>query len=221
MKTYSVTFLTTLLLVLAGLGEGCSRESAPALSSPTASSDNSAVPPTLEGDALRRGREIVAEAGTTLSSVLLEAMRNGGPTNALPLCSVQALPLTTSLAQANQVELRRVSHRPRNLANRATPQEIDLIRQYESALAARQPVQPAVQSNVAGTLTFYAPIVIKTNACLNCHGVPGDTLHPEIVPLLEKLYPADEATGFALGDVRGLWRVDFPLRSLAPNGLNR
>jgi hypothetical protein len=26
---------------------------------------------------------------------------------------------------------------------------------------------------------------------------------------IRRLYPADAATGFKLGDLRGLWRVDF------------
>jgi hypothetical protein len=169
----------------------------------------------IEAAALSRGREIVAQAGKALSGVLLEAIRTGGLTNALPLCSVQAIPLTTSLAQANDVQLRRVSHRPRNPANRANEQEIALIKDYESKLSADQPPQPTTFADGEGAASFYAPIVIKTNLCLNCHGIPSETLKPDIIPLVETLYPADEATGFDLGDVRGLWRIDFPPNSLA------
>jgi hypothetical protein len=78
----------------------------------------------------RRGREIVSEAGRALSGVLLEAIEQGGYTNAFPLCSMQALPLTASLAQAQGVQLRRVSHRPRNEANRASAREMEIIRRY-------------------------------------------------------------------------------------------
>jgi hypothetical protein len=32
---------------------------------------------------------------------------------------------------------------------------------------------------------------------------------PENLALIRQLYPADEATGFSLGEVRGLWRIGF------------
>jgi hypothetical protein len=60
-----------------------------------------------------------------------------------------------------------------------------------------------------GRATFYSPIVITNPLCLQCHGIPGTDLAPSTVALLQQLYPRDEATGFKLGDLRGLWRVDF------------
>ncbi|MFM1942137.1 MAG: hypothetical protein RI897_1119 [Verrucomicrobiota bacterium] len=160
--------------------------------------------------ATQHGREIAAEVGKSLSSVLLAAIQEGGPTNAIPLCSVQAAPLTASLAMKHGVTIRRVSHRPRNAANRASDSETQIIQQYQEQKAAAQPLQPLLQTAADGGLTFYAPIAIATNLCLNCHGIPGDTLAPETGDALAKLYPQDQATGFKLGDLRGLWRIDFP-----------
>lgn len=160
--------------------------------------------------ATQHGKEIAAEVGKSLSTVLLAAIQEGGPTNAIPLCSVQAAPLTASLATKHGVNIRRVSHRPRNPANRASDSEIQLIQQYQEQKGAAQPLQPLVQTAANGGLTFYAPIAIATNLCLNCHGIPGDTLTPETANAIAKLYPEDQATGFQLGDLRGLWRIDFP-----------
>jgi len=214
MKLLSCNPVSVSVLFLAGLGFGCSPDSTPNLS-PSGGTSNAPVLAADVGEAaLTRGRKIVTQAGKALSGVLLEAIREGGPTNALPLCSVQAIPLTASLAQANQVQLRRVSHRPRNPDNQASEQEIALIQRYVSTQSARQPLQPVTVANDRGAATFYAPIVITANLCLKCHGALSDTLDPEIVPVLATLYPADEATGFALGDLRGLWRIDFPPDSL-------
>jgi hypothetical protein len=130
---------------------------------------------------------------------------------------VQAIPLTASLAQANNVQLRRVSHRPRNPVNQANEAELALIERYRSALSGNQPLQPTVLASAGGAVTFYAPIVITTNLCLNCHGIAAETLSPEVVPILSRLYPADQATGFLLGDLRGLWRIDFPPELLKPS----
>lgn len=181
-------------------------------SPPPQPSSPSVLSPDLEQwrtAALERGPEIVSQAGKALSGVLLEALQQGGATNALPLCSVQAIPLTAALAQANQVALRRVSHRPRNPINQANDQEIDLIERFSSQLRSGSKPSPEAVVSPSGAVTFYAPIVINTNLCLRCHGQSGIDLDPQIIPILQERYPQDQATGFALGDLRGLWRVDF------------
>ncbi len=45
--------------------------------------------------------------------------------------------------------------------------------------------------------------------CLQCHGTPNQDIAPETLAAIQKLYPGDKATGFKLGDLRGLWRVTF------------
>ena len=42
--------------------------------------------------------------------------------------------------------------------------------------------------------------------CLTCHGSDIDA---NIAEALAERYPADEATGFATGDLRGVFRVEF------------
>jgi len=193
-------------LALLGLWAGCSP--APPVSSPTPTAP--VVADEIRGAAMARGREIVGQAGRALSGVLLEAIEQGGYTNAFPFCSVQALPLTASLAQAHGVQLRRVSHRPRNEANRASPEEAGIIQRYADLLEQGGRPEPEVILLDTGNAIFYAPIVINTNLCLQCHGAAETDLRPEIQPFIAQLYPRDEATGFQLGDLRGLWRIDFP-----------
>jgi len=43
------------------------------------------------------------------------------------------------------------------------------------------------------------------DTCTHCHGTPS-SLGPEVRDVLAKAYPADRATGFAAGDLRGwMW----------------
>jgi hypothetical protein len=35
--------------------------------------------------------------------------------------------------------------------------------------------------------------------------------------VIRRLYPEDQATGFSLGDLRGMWRIDFKKNDL-PSG---
>lgn len=204
-------FLGTLTLLTL---TACSPAAPESPTAGTAKGNPAPTPATPDSEAqqaaLLKGKEITAEVGKSLSSVLLAAIQEGGPTNAIPLCSVQAVPLTSNLANKHGVSIRRVSHRARNPANRASESEIQIIRKYQDQKDAGSPLQPMIQPGANGSLTFYAPIAIATNLCLNCHGVPGDTLVPGIAEAVAKLYAEDQATGFQLGDLRGLWRVDFP-----------
>jgi hypothetical protein len=67
-----------------------------------------------------------------------------------------------------------------------------------------------VERDRAGRDVFYAPIVIPMDTCLQCHGEPGRDITEANLALIRSLYPDDAATGFRLGQLRGLWKVTFP-----------
>jgi hypothetical protein len=60
-----------------------------------------------------------------------------------------------------------------------------------------------------GVYTYHAPIVLNLPLCLNCHGQPGTNIQPATLVQIKKIYPGDEATGFEMGQVRGMWSIDF------------
>jgi len=145
----------------------------------------------------------------------MRAMANGGPTNAIAFCSTRALEVTQTVGGSNRVELRRVSHAPRNPANAANELERRLIAHFQAELQAMTHPPPWVpapvlRTNATGGIVFYAPIVLSNPLCLQCHGIPGREIAPATQAAIAGRYPADRATGFRVGDVRGLWRVDFP-----------
>jgi cytochrome c553 len=43
--------------------------------------------------------------------------------------------------------------------------------------------------------------------CLKCHGTPGVDQDASSQAKIQRLYPQDEATGYAEGDFRGLWSI--------------
>ncbi len=171
--------------------------------------------PSLEERALAKGRQAATRTFGLLSSNLLHAIKTSGVTNALPYCSVLADPLTQQVAKELNADIRRVTHRPRNPKGAASAEELELIKRYEAALAKdTNAVAPTLMTNAAGRLVFYSPIVITNSLCLQCHGTPGTEVRPETLAAIAKLYPRDQATGFKLGDLRGLWRVEFSRASL-------
>jgi hypothetical protein len=169
----------------------------------------------LEERALARGRQAATRTFGLLSSNLQNAIKTTGITNALPYCSVLADPLTQQVARELNADVRRVTHRPRNLKGAASAEELELIKRYQAALARdTNAVAPTLVTSRTDRIVFYSPIVITNTLCLQCHGVAGTDVRPETLTAIKKLYPSDQATGFKLGDLRGLWRVEFTRASL-------
>ena len=160
-------------------------------------------------DPADQGKQLTQRAAGVLSSNLLAALTRGGPTNAIQFCSTRALPLTVA-AGTNGILVRRVSHRPRNPVNRASSNDLAVIQQFQAKLRPGAGLTPVLVTNAQGQVTFYAPIVLNTPLCLQCHGTPGNEVAAQTGEVLHRLYPQDEALNFKLGELRGAWRVDFP-----------
>lgn len=178
---------------------------------PDAASQGLVVSPATRDAVVERGRAIAAQAFALLSTNLAQAIAAGGITNALPYCSERAYPLTSLVAASNQVALSRITHRPRNATNQVRDDELEVLRSFQLALDRGETPAPVVRQLRPESVMFYAPIVITNPLCLQCHGVPGQDITPEVIALVQRLYPADQATGFKLGDLRGAWRMDIPV----------
>jgi hypothetical protein len=99
--------------------------------SPSSAKADTEIPAAVNEEIRQRGQAITAEAFGVLSSRLGKAIADAGFTNAISFCSVHGLALTESVGVTNEVVLRRVTHRPRNPANRADAKELELIQAYQ------------------------------------------------------------------------------------------
>lgn len=168
------------------------------------------LPPEVQAAALERGKAIAGQAFALLSTNLAGAIGAGGVTNALSYCSERAYPLTALVADTNRVKLQRLTHRPRNPTNQVGGAELAILREFGLALGRGEPPSPVVRAGTGDAVVFYSPIVITNPLCLQCHGVVGTDIQPATAALLATLYPQDQATGFKLGDLRGMWRIEMP-----------
>lgn len=161
-------------------------------------------------DMLRqRGAEISAHMASVLVARLSGEIQERGEVGAIAYCSEHALAITDSIATRYGVIIQRLSHRYRNPNNAANGKELKIIEHYRQQLAANTMPQPLVYM-VADTPVYYAPLLVSMPLCLKCHGQPDIDIQMETLQALQQLYPDDRATGFALGDLRGLWKITFP-----------
>lgn len=160
-----------------------------------------------------RGAQVAAVLQATLAPRLQAEIEAGGPAQAIRFCAAMADSLTSAAAKAAGYSVRRTSLRLRNPANAADPWERLALGTYERMAVAGDSVPSGlVQVVSAEEVRYYAPLFVAP-VCLNCHGAPSD-LAPGVADLLAELYPADEATGYRTGDLRGLIRVSIPRREL-------
>ena len=147
-----------------------------------------------------RGKALVAPFKSALMGALGAALAEG-PVNAVEVCRVTA----PALASANGsvgVRLGRASDRLRNPANAAPAWVAPLLAAYLDGSRPREPHAVALE---AGRHGYVEPIGIKP-MCLTCH---GEAIPAEVAARIDALYPEDRARGYAVGDLRGVFWVEF------------
>ena len=156
-----------------------------------------------ETEAVKKAKSAAQAAFQGLSAELAKAMAEGGPTKAIPVCSSKAGSLTSQVAAEQGVTMVRLSDRPRNPDQRAEGDDLTALEAMKSARKSQ------IDWKQDGAAVVRLPIVLNNPICLNCHGGEQD-IAPETRAVLGELYPEDEATGFAMNDLRGMWRIEVP-----------
>jgi hypothetical protein len=150
-------------------------------------------------DALARANAAADKLGTTLKGRLVAVMSSEGPLAAVQVCAGEAQALTAAVAAETGVAVGRSSTRLRNTSN-APPEWVGTwLAEHPTAEDATP-----VQWTEGGAARVLRPIAIEA-PCLQCHG-PKESLAPGVGAILDERYPNDQATGYALGELRGaLW----------------
>jgi hypothetical protein len=157
------------------------------------------------------GRESAGELGSTLMSQLSEAMQLGGPARAVEFCSSTALDLTDSVAQhlGRGISLKRTTFKYRNPGNAPDEFDIAALQFFEGAPEGGGDLPSHyLQRAPGGVLRYYQPLVVN-EFCLQCHGA-SERIDPAVRRQLAERYPADQATGYSVGNFRGVIRVSVP-----------
>jgi hypothetical protein len=157
--------------------------------------------------ASRAGAEIAAQAKTTISGNLMAALIEGGLEYAIGFCNLKANPIVDSLQAKYGARIRRVTMKVRNPQDAPDETEGPILEAYAAASADSLPLGDHVQLHGDDEVLFTRPIVIDNALCLSCHGLPGQELAEETRNLIKKYYPDDQATGYRMGELRGMWSI--------------
>ncbi|MCB9758347.1 MAG: DUF3365 domain-containing protein [Alphaproteobacteria bacterium] len=205
-----------MLVVLLAVA-GCSRDTA---SVPTPKADPpevkaAPVDPAADADALVKANEAAGLLGTSLKQRILQEMADGGPVAAIAACSDEAQALTAQVRGQKQVAVGRASTKLRNPNNSGPEWVKEWLAATEGTPAAEATGLSEVVNGPNGRVArVIKPIAVEA-PCLTCHGAP-EAIPEDVKAVLAERYPKDQATGYAVGDLRGALWAEARVASATP-----
>jgi len=149
----------------------------------------------------------------SLGGALMATLEEGGPDAAIQVCARIAPERAAEISDEFGLDISRTALRWRNPANAPDEYERAWMEAAESHYIetglAPEPSSAIVESDGAYELRYLLPLRLA-GPCLQCHGSAED-LSSEVLATLVQHYPDDRATGFAVGDLRGIVTVRVPL----------
>ncbi|WP_192347352.1 DUF3365 domain-containing protein [Algoriphagus sp. Y33] len=166
-------------------------------------------------EAMVWGDSISLEAQQQLMANLHKAVGEGGFTEALEFCNVNAVPIIEELSRKHGVSIRRTSSRARNQDNLPTDDELPILEAYEYNVENGIENGPNIQRIEDGDILLYTKaIVIPSEFCLSCHGDPTNDISEAVLNKIDSLYSEDLAKGFEVGNLRGIWSIKIPKKAV-------
>jgi hypothetical protein len=155
-----------------------------------------------EPSLLANGAEILLPFKHQLQQALKAGMADG-PVAAVNICHLQAPAIAASF-NAKNIRVGRSSHKLRNPDYAPAPWMSAVINNYLDVPEAQQAVALRLEDGRVG----YAEPILTKAVCLTCH---GENIAPKVSAQLAELYPDDRATGFQVGELRGIFWAEFAI----------
>ncbi len=161
-----------------------------------------------KGEAI--GKQGLQAAASALQTNLKNAITNKGVAGAISFCNLNASGIVAPIEDSLGVTITRVTDKTRNPADSLTASDKEIWEAYSYAA----PDTPQLMELNEETYVMTKAIKIPSGLCLNCHGKVGETIAAENYSLIKELYPDDNATGYQVGDLRGMWKITIPKKSV-------
>ncbi len=142
-----------------------------------------------------------------LAENLMNEINTQGTVHAFTFCSAKAVTLTDSMALALNIQIKRVSDKPRNPNNKANKQESAYITKSKEFMAKGEKIKPEM-TETNGKMVGYYPIMTN-QICMQCHGNQDTEVLSETLLQINKLYPNDKGIDYKINELRGIWVVEM------------
>jgi len=162
----------------------------------------------------------VVQIGENVSKKLLKTLKgelkkaiSKSPYDAIEVCNKKALKLTKNIEKEvnHGIKIKRTSLKYRNPANKPDIYEKEALEKLEKLFKEGKSPKYLIQKveeNGKVYYRYYKPLKIQS-VCLMCHGKP-ENMDNKLSAKIKSLYPEDKATGYKIGDFRGVVRISIP-----------
>jgi len=195
----------TIVACIALIGCSNGQDQTVEIQEPAAGSQWSAVTPGDMSETQRAQHQLCLAATNAFASEmmgeLMAALDSEDPTAGITVCGANAPAIAAHIAEDYGVKIGRTSRRLRNPAN--TPPL------WAEEIVAKKVGEPTYFAGPTGEFGALLPIRLKAE-CLMCHGA-HEEIDEAIQAALAEHYPADAATGFTEGDLRGWFWIEAPV----------
>jgi Protein of unknown function (DUF3365) len=152
-------------------------------------------------------RNLATQMDMQLKTQLKNAMKSGGPLNAITACNIKA-PQIAEARSTDGWQVRRTSIRLRNPGNKSDAWERSILLAFKQQLVEGAPAanlqSSMIESNHEVSRYRFMKAIPVDEICLACH---GDTIAKDVQAVLAEKYPSDAATGYKPGELRGAFTI--------------
>ena len=163
---------------------------------------------------IAESRAVVKAFFGELKGQLGAAIKEGGPTHAIPVCKEQAPAIAQKFYADKGWRVARTSLKLRNPGNAPDAWEKKVLGSFEARKVSgedpkKMEYAEVVQQGDAWVFRYMKAIPTAEMPCLMCHG--GAIAEP-VAAKLDQFYPEDQARGYKAGDIRGAFTITQPIK---------
>lgn len=167
----------------------------------------------LADDDLARSRAIAGDFQQQLGGQLKSAMAEGGPVAAIEVCADVAPEIAANASRESRAVVGRTALRVRNPDNAPDADAEQVLHAFAERVAAGESMPVEYLGTAPDGGTRYMQAIVLKPLCATCHGA---SLAPAVAEAIAARYPEDQATGFAVGELRGAFLIDWPAQGQVP-----
>jgi len=168
------------------------------------------VTPEARDAAAQKAAAAARQLGSALLTELATSLASGPPQNSVHLCADIAQRVSAGVAADQGFRIARTALRVRNPANAPDEWERSVLERWSGQEGDLAPHTDVVDTPDGPVLRWMSPIRL-VGLCTQCHG--DDTqITAAVRAAIDDRYPDDQATGFAVGELRGAFTATVPLR---------
>jgi Protein of unknown function (DUF3365) len=156
---------------------------------------------------IKRGDSLSKLTFDTLRNTLMRKILSDGVSGAVRFCKVSAGEITATYSNA-VVDITRTSMRYRNSSNKPDNLSVAILEKMQAEKDEGAEPASLVLKDEKGVVHFYKPVLMQA-MCLNCHGTVPGQIQPDVLKVIDSLYPGDLARQYKEGELRGAWHIRF------------